>query len=302
MSRPHRTRHLVVGASALMALSVVPAAAAHASGSSGGSGGSSSTCSLPFPLRASNFSSGTRIDNTWFPMVPGTRFTYSGTTVDDTGKRVPHQVITTITDLYKVVDGIRSRVIYDVDRNSSGVTEAELAFFAQDDAGDVWNVGEYPEEYDNGKFTGAPSTWISGQAGATGGLHMLANPTNRALWEHEYLQGRSPTIDFLDCAEIEGVGSTAAVPAGRFTGVLETYERSPLDSTSAIQTKEYAPGVGIVRIGAIHDPQGEQLQLTSITHLSPAKLAAVDAAVRAQDHRGYKVSKVYRATGPAAVG
>lgn len=296
-SRPRPPRLLVTAASVLLLLAAVPATAASAA-----TGGSSSPCPLPIPLRAGTFSHGTRIDNRYLPMQPGTRLTYTGTTVDDTGTRVPHEVVTTITDQYKVVDGIRSRVVYDVDRNRRGVTEAELAFFAQDDAGNVWNVGEYPEEYENGAFAGAPSTWISGQAGATGGLHVLADPTDRALWEHEYLQGRAPRIDFLDCAEIEGVGGAVTVPAGRFTGVLKTYERSPLESRSAIQTKEHAPGVGIVRIGSIHDPEGEQLDLVSVVHLGTAQLAAVDAAVRAQDARGYSVSKVYRATGPVRVG
>jgi hypothetical protein len=302
MSRLSRSRRLIPGISALLLITLSPTGVAHAAAGSSGSASSSSSCSLPVPLRAGNFSHGLRIDNRYLPWVPGSRHTYTGTTVDDTGTRVSHTVITTVTDLYKVVDGIRSRVIYDVDRNSSGVTEAELAFFAQDDRGNVWNVGEYPEEYDNGTFTGAPSTWISGQAGATGGLHMLAHPKNRALWEHEYLQGRAPAIDFLDCAEIESAGGTATVPAGHFTGVLTTYERSPLASRTAIQTKEHAPGVGIVRIGAVHDPEGEQLQLVRMNWLSPSQLRAVDAQARALDRHAYQVSHVYRATTPARVG
>jgi hypothetical protein len=302
MSRLHRSRRLVPGLSALLLVALTPAAVAHAAAGSSASASSSSSCSLPVPLRAENFSHGLRIDNRYLPWVPGSRHTYTGTTVDDTGKRVSHTVITTVTDMYKVVDGIRSRVIYDVDRNSSGVTEAELAFFAQDDRGNVWNVGEYPEEYDHGTFSGAPSTWISGQAGATGGLHMLAHPTNKALWEHEYLQGRAPRIDFLDCAEIEDVGRTVTVPAGRFTGVLTTYERSPLASTTAIQTKDHAPGIGVVRIGAINDPEGEQLQLVRMDSLSPAQLRAVDARARALDRHAYQVSKVYRATTRARIG
>ena len=301
MSHLHRSR-LVPGAAALLLAALTSTGVAQAAPAGAASRGSSSSCSLPMPLRAQDFSHGLRIDNRYLPWVPGSRHTYTGTTVDDTGTRVPHMVITTVTDMYKMVDGIRSRVIYDVDRNSSGVTEAELAFFAQDDRGNVWNVGEYPEEYDNGRFSGAPSTWISGQAGATGGLHMLADPTRQALWEHEYLQGRSPTIDFLDCAEIEGAGTTATVPAGRFPGVLTTYERSPLESRSAIQTKEHAPGVGIVRIGSIHDAEGEQLGLVRIESLSPAQLRAVDTQVRALDRRAYRVSEVYRATTQARVG
>ena len=55
----------------------------------------------------------------------------------------------------------------------------ELAFFAQDAGGNVWNFGEYPEEYTGGQFTGAPDTWITGTGGAHGGLHMLARPDGR---------------------------------------------------------------------------------------------------------------------------
>jgi hypothetical protein len=67
-------------------------------------------------------------------------------------------VVFTVTDLVKVVDGVTSRVVHDVDRQDGEVTEAELAFFAQDDRGNVWNLGEYPETFENGKFAGAPTS------------------------------------------------------------------------------------------------------------------------------------------------
>src|SRR3990170_3720292 len=66
------------------------------------------------------------------------------------------------------------------------LVETELAFFAQDDDGNVWNLGEYPEEYENGEFVGAPSTWIAGLAGAEAGVHMLAEPRQGTGY---YLQG-----------------------------------------------------------------------------------------------------------------
>ena len=65
---------------------------------------------------------------------------------------------------------------WDRDFLEGKLQEQELAFFAQDDQGNVWNFGEYPEEYENGKFTGAPSTWIRGVDGAYGGIHMLSQP------------------------------------------------------------------------------------------------------------------------------
>ena len=298
-------RPLLAGASAVLLLCLAPVGVAQASpagaadpAAGAAAAGAATQCARPWPLESSNFSAGARIDNRFLPMRPGTRMTYQGTTVNDAGKRVRHSVVFTVTDLVKKVDGVTSRVIYDVDVTGGQVVEAELAFFAQDDRGTVWNLGEYPEEYENGTFTGAPSTWISGQKGAVGGIHMLAYPAlpqNRNL---EYLQGRAPAIDFLDCARVARVGGVTQVPAGRFTNVLTTYERSPLESTTAIQTKEHAPGVGIVRIGALNDPEGEDLALTEITTLTAAQQAHVDKQVRALDRRGYRVSDVYASTGP----
>ena len=99
---------------------------------------------------------------------------------------LPHTVTFTVTNLTKVVDGVRSTVVWDVDAVDDEVSEAELAFFAQDAAGNVWNVGEYPEEYARHEFVGAPSTWVAGTAGAEPGIHMPATP---AVGTPEYAPG-----------------------------------------------------------------------------------------------------------------
>jgi hypothetical protein len=296
MSGRHHTRQWITGASVALFLSVASTGVAHAAGSTSGT----APCALPTPFHAQDFSDGLRIDNQFLPMRPGTVLTYRGQVVD-AGQTVTHEVVFTVTDLYKQVDGVRSRVIYDVDRNDGQLAEAELAFFAQDDAGNVWNLGEYPEQYENGTFTGAPSTWIAGQAGASAGIHMLAHPVVSADPHQEYLQGRAPAIDFLDCARVQSLGGQTRVPAGTFTNVLTTFERSPLESTTAIQTKEHAPGIGIVRIGARNDPEGETLELVRAVTLTPAQLARVDDQARALDCRAYRVSSVYRATSPVRV-
>jgi|1185.fasta_scaffold12728_1 hypothetical protein len=297
MSRAPRTRHVIAGASTALLLSLAPVGVARAAGDTAAPA-AAGTCTLPVPLRPGDFSQPLRIDNRFFPLRPGTSMTYRGTTVNDAGRRVPHTVVFTVTDLFKQVGGVRSRVIHDVDIISGQVAEAELSFFAQDDRGAVWNLGEYPEEFDNGQFAGAPSTWISGQRNATGGIHMLADPAAPQVRGQEYLQGRSPSIDFLDCAAVADVGGTTTVPAGRFTGTLTTHETSPLDSRTAIQTKIHAPGVGIVRIGHIADPEGEELALASLDRLAEPALERIDAQVVAMDSRGNRISAVYRTTGP----
>jgi len=56
-----------------------------------------------------NFDQSTTIENEWFPLQPGTQFIYEGSSVEG-GKRLPHRVVFTVTDLTKVIDGVRTVV------------------------------------------------------------------------------------------------------------------------------------------------------------------------------------------------
>ncbi len=242
-----------------------------------------------FPVRP-------QIDNRWLPLVPGTQLVLRGTS-KVTGQSTDHEVTFTVTDLTKMIGDVNTVVVYDVDRSAGQVTEAELALFAQDEDGNVWNLGEYPEEYgDAGEFLGAPNTWIAGKRRAEAGIHMLASPE---VSDTQYLQGYAPTIEFLDCASVVATGDTATVPAGRFTDVVVTEETSPLALDSGSQRKHHAPGVGIVRVDAIDDPEGEVLDLAELNVLSPSQLAAIRRQALELDDRAYEVSDVYRGTGPA---
>jgi hypothetical protein len=298
MFRHFNRGHALVGSATVALAVLLPAGLASAApGKVSGVDSSAlpANCKLPFPFRAGNFDRPTRIDNKYLPLVPGTQFVYQGDVATGPGTQ-PHTIVFTVTDLTKVVDGVTTRVVHDVDLDNGVVQEAELALFAQDDAGNVWNLGEYPEEFENGKFAQAPSVWVSGLQNAQGGLHMLAHPGQHL--NQTYLQGRAPRIGFLDCAKVASTGGTVRVPEGRFTGVLTTHETSPLESTTAIQTKRHAPGVGIVQIGAINDPDAETLSLIENQKLGPAKLAQIDAQSRQLDRHGHQVSAVWRQTPP----
>ncbi|MGZ6707834.1 MAG: hypothetical protein ACXVFN_12960 [Solirubrobacteraceae bacterium] len=267
-----------------------------AAAAAGGGPASAATTCPPFTtFDPANFHNPTRIDNTFLPMTPGTQTTLDGRS-NVNGAPLPHRVTFTVTDLTKVVDGVQSVVVWDVDSDTGQVVESELAFFAQDDSGTVWNLGEYPEEYTNGTFSGAPSTWIGGLSGAEPGVHMPGQPKVTSTF---YLQGSSPDISFLDCARVAKTGQTETVPFGSFQNVLETYEKSPLDPTSGIQTKFHAPGLGIVKVGAINDPEGETLVLTNLAHLDAQGLADARQSALALDSHGYQVSPIYAQTAHA---
>ena len=238
------------------------------------------------------FSHPTRITNMFFPMHPGTEFVYDGV-VDVDGKASAHRVIFTVTDMVKKIHGVWTVVAWDRDYVDGELAEAELAFFAQDDAGNVWNMGEYPEEFDNGAFAGAPSTWIDGYGGAVGGIHMKGR---RVAGSAAYSEGKVPAIQFDDMSRIIRTGLRVCVPVHCYTNVLLIDEWSPLDPASGHQRKYYAPGRGLIRVSAAGGDSQEYLKLTHWHTLGAAGRATARNAVLRMDNRAYRVSSVYRNT------
>src|SRR2546430_1407485 len=54
------------------------------------------------------------ITNPFLPMAPGMQFVYDGVVVVD-GHPGPHELVSTITDLTKIVDGVRTIVVFEQD-------------------------------------------------------------------------------------------------------------------------------------------------------------------------------------------
>jgi hypothetical protein len=228
-----------------------------------------------------------------FPLTVGTQFTYQGKIVQD-GESKPHSVTFTVTDLSKMVDGVQTVVAWDRDFLEGKLQEQELAFFAQDDQGNVWNFGEYPEEYDGGTFTGAPSTWIRGVDGAYGGIHMLSQPRSGM----KYREGLVPAIEFDDVSVVTRTGQQDCLAGTCYKQVLVVDETSPNDPTSGHQIKYYSPPTGLIQVAARGGDSQEFLTLTSVRHLGAADMAKARTEVLAMDQRAYKI-KVYRTTKPA---
>lgn len=99
---------------------------------------------------AATFADPTTIDNTWLPLTPGTQFTYEGMT-DEDGTLVPHRSVVTVTDLTKTIQGIRTVVVWDQEIRNGEPAESAIALFGQAEDGDVWQLGQYPEVYEDGR-------------------------------------------------------------------------------------------------------------------------------------------------------
>lgn len=246
---------------------------------------------------ASQFDESTKIDNPWFPLKPGTQFVWEGFT-EDAGEKIPHRVILSVTDLTKVVEGIRNVVVWDQDYSSGTLAETELAFFAQDKSGIIWHFGQYPEVYEDGKLIESPA-WVAGIEDARPGITIKAKPV---LNGPSYSQGLGPAVNWTDRARVVATGLEVCVPAGCYKDVIVTEETSESEILEgAFQLKYYARGVGNIKVdwrGA--DATRETLELVKINTLDAKGLAEVREKALALEKSAYEVSKnVYGKTKPA---
>ena len=244
----------------------------------------------------SNFDNPTNIDNEWMPLKPGMRYVYAGTTVDIDGESRPHRVVIHVTDLIKVINGIRSVVAWDLDFSAGQLVEAELAFFAQDNEGNVWRMGEYPEEYEEGEFV-TQSCWIAGIEESKAGISMKGEPL---MGSPSYSQGWSPGADFTDRGQVYQVGEEVCVPMGCYEDVLVIAEGSEAEP-DAKQLKYWAPGIGNVQVGWKGEGEKTQevLELVDIIQLGQENLAEIRTKALELEKSAYENSKnVYGKTEP----
>ena len=242
-----------------------------------------------------SFDRSVTIDNEWLPLEPGTQFVYDGSTVEG-GRRVPHRLVSIVTDLTKVVERVRTVVVWERDFSGGKLVEAELALFAQDNDGAVWHFGQYPEEYEKGRVVETPA-WIAGLQNARPGIVMKAKPEPGGP---SYSQGWGPAVNWTDRAQATGSGKRTCVPVDCYEDVLVIEEFSQEDP-GAFQLKYYAAGVGNVRVGwRGDDPSKESLKLVALGRNSAAALAEARAEALEQEKRAYRISKdVYAHTSPA---
>ncbi len=241
---------------------------------------------------SATFSNPTVIDNKWMPLSPGTRMIYEGVTVTD-GKEIPHRIVVTVSDLVKRIDGVPCVVVWSREFSDGALAEVELSYLAQDDAGNVWHLGQYSEGHEDGEFVGGRA-WMRGHVdGAQAGIMMPADPK---LGTPSYSEGYAPPPYFwTDRAIVGATGEKVSVPAGDFIDVLVVREYSK-EEPGAFQVKSYAPRVGNISIGwEGSDQTKERLDLTRRFDLDPEGLARASKRILELEERAY----VYATTPPA---
>lgn len=101
------------------------------------------------------------VDNPWLPLAPGTTWRYDVTDDGAVVGTVESEVLGSLTD----IAGLTATAVETTTR-IDGEDETATAFYAQDEAGNVWWMG-----------ADAPGrTWRAGEDGARAGLAMPASP------------------------------------------------------------------------------------------------------------------------------
>jgi hypothetical protein len=253
------------------------------------------TSSLTEVFPYDRFSDPTTIDNPYLPLQPGTYWKWDGITVED-DEELPHQIITMVTDLTKVIDGVTTVVGYDEDWAEGVLVEAEIWFAVQDDDGTVWRLGEYPEEYADGDVIGTPA-WLAGAEDALAGIMMPAEPRRG---EPSYAQGWGPAVAWADRGWVIVDGRSDCVTTGCYEDVIVVQEWD-IAEPLARQLKFHAPGIGVIRVdwSGSSDQSQENLELIEFKQLNEAELADLRSKALALEERAYQLlPEVYGPTQP----
>lgn len=262
------------------ALLVVLGASALVSGCGGG-GSASSATKKPTMAKfdPANFGDPATGSNPYLPLKPGTQSVREGATSVGS-RRVPHQVTTTVTDVYRKINGVRTVAVLDHEIDAGQVSQESLDYLAEDKQGNLWYLGGYTEEFQGGRYVSALDAWLGGVKGAKAGLLVQAKPR---AGSPPYSVAQ-PDAEEGDVAEVIKVGARRCVPFKCFKDVLVVREGKA--SAPDNEFKYYARGVGqidnVPRSASVHK---DVEQMINLTQLSPKALTEVSAeALRLDKH------------------
>jgi len=190
----------------------------------------------------------TAIDNRYWPMRPGTRWTYRETDVAGARQRV---TVTVTGATKRIANGVTARVVRDTVSEDGKIIEVTLDWYAQHEDGSIWYLGEDTAEFEGGELASRAGSFEAGVDGALAGVIMPAKPRRGQRYRQEQSKGVAE-----DRGEVLATRERVQVPAGRFRGSVLTRDTTPLEP-HVLEYKLYAPGVGpVLEISVSGGPNG----------------------------------------------
>ncbi len=188
------------------------------------------------PFDKANFHNPLKITNPYMPLVAGTTYIYAGMTE---GEPSHEQFI--VTNQTKTILGVETRVIHDIVWENGKLVEDTFDWHAQDDAGNVWYLGEDSTQYEDGKVVGHEGSWEAGVKGASAGIVMGAHPKVGDTLQQEFAPGIAE-----DKSTVLSLTKSIVVTFGPYSPVMQTKEFTPLEP-DVVENKYYAKGIGQIK-------------------------------------------------------
>lgn len=117
--------------------------------------------------------------------------------------------------------------------------EVTLDYFAQDDNGNVYYLGEDVDEYKDAKVVGHSGAWLTGKDTLVPGVILPGEIKAGTKWRSEDV-----SAEIMEKDTIVSTGETVTVPAGTYTDCIKVQENAAGEGP---EYKYYAKGVGVVR-------------------------------------------------------
>jgi hypothetical protein len=187
------------------------------------------------------------VDNPYFPLTPGSRWVYEARSGDEV-ERIEIEVLRET----KLILGIQATILHDTVTVGGVLVEDTFDWFAQDQDGNVWYLGEDVSNYENGEFQDKAGSWEAGVDGAQPGIIMYGDPAAHVgeTYQQEYYAGEAE-----DMATLVSVTERVIIPLGLYENVIHTRDFTPLEP-GVEEDKYYAPGVGNIKI--VNPATGEE--------------------------------------------
>lgn len=177
-----------------------------------------------------------RVDNRWFPLIPGTVMVYRGEK-----DRMSGRDVLTVTHRHRTILGIQATVVSDRLYLRGRLAERTTDWYAQDRRGNVWYLGERTAELDaHGKPLTTEGSWQAGAHGARAGIYMPAQPKPGESGRQEYYKGHAE-----DQYTILSLHAHVTTPGASSSHALLTKETTRLEP-GTIDHKLYVAGIGTV--------------------------------------------------------
>jgi hypothetical protein len=223
--------------------------------------------------------------NSWYPLVPGTQTLRDGS-INRGSRKLHHQLRVTVTDVTKMVNGVKTVAVLDQDIDAGQVGEASLDYLAQDKFGNVWYLGSYTEIYDGGQFVNAVDAWLAPKRGARPGVWMMADPKEGM----KYVEAHNSRETIR--AEVAKVGEKKCVDYDCFKSLVILEDGS--------EFKYFGPGVGHIATEPNYSGgEQEKEELVNVVKLKPKGLAEMSGEALRLDKHARKESKVFANSDPA---